>query len=358
MDYRDDKNFVALHRLIYTGANLPSWVKQASIPNENDFKELPATCFADPVKKAWPIHTKEAAFFSAIALSDDKYADLPEPVVSKIAEACRVHQIENLVTSSLSSVSQFQQQNKVQTDNQTKAASPQHYEFAVDTIVNDSPLRMFPMNNADEVVSSACELSEIASEGRLDSSFFHKTASTLCKKARSLGALHQLPEVILDAGLDRLFDKTAAAQLIEDRSGYVSEENMELYREAVKRAGDDAALLLDCIKDLDNAFNVKYAYERLPGVGALSPERVVFSGAPVELVESQTNGVFRLNDNVMVPVEELAKKASNIKFGLPSDKADALVKAAEDSHGLEVTRLIGQLTFKERDYLEKALLCD
>lgn len=90
MDHITDKSRKTLYRLTKE-ASLPDYVKQHEI--QDNLEDYPNSCFADSIKREYPIHTKGDTFLSAAYMK--KEAKVEPFVKERLKEAIQLWNIED-----------------------------------------------------------------------------------------------------------------------------------------------------------------------------------------------------------------------------------------------------------------------
>lgn len=272
----------------------PDWVANAPVPTAESLAGLKPNAFADMVKRLLPIHTKEASFFSMIDFLDHP-EDFGIETGKRVKAACDSHGITNEMLPWLQEAdNSFQKQAST-------------CDWAIDTQIGDTPVRMFPLDTEENKREAVTGLTKMASEKRIDYTLLREAALTLIEKNASVNTL------LADFAITRFTDPEKSAALIAGRGG--NEHEQRQYNLIVKELADggDPEQAVLKIAACDIAFdrpNHPFPSTRL------RPHNLVYCGEPLADLAKQASEHVIVHD-VLVPKSALAAiDPTDIEFGL------------------------------------------
>jgi hypothetical protein len=298
----------------------PDWVASEPMPEKSDFEKKAATAFADPSRRLLPICTASAAFHSAInifACPDD----FDEGAMERVKEACAYYGIEQDILP-------YAQLFVEEMDKSAALETPEEGWFAIDEEINGDNFKLLPLNDADDVASSAFDLAKMASENRIHILMFVPAAREIVKAASDYG-VSDLPAIIYRYGLPKFADAENACKLIRDRESLCKDASLREtiandYREALSCIETDADASFEKIAAIDTAAGITTGYKLAARVP--NPYDIVFSGALESEAEKAAAENVLIRD-VLVPLSEVRRIGElDAKFKLSKQAAEELVK--------------------------------
>ena len=281
-------------------ASLPQYVKDYTLPSEEDVEKLASAAFADKQNRLHPIHTKEATILSGIYLEGVGLGN--SKAMGNVKAAASVFGVLEDLESVLKDLS-----SSIEKSANDKSNNIGNEVYAI-TIEFDSEktASFYPIGNDVQIRASAVALNNSLLEGKIPSDWAHTAAVSIVKAAKKAG-LHDndMPARIRRMGIERLvdFDHAKEAATLRQYDG-VPTECVELYSDIVKAAEENPESVQECIKlwsDLDMTHNVKYA-------STFTPEEAFYAGERLDRLEKMATEVVLIQD-VMVPVKEFASLA-------------------------------------------------
>jgi len=332
------------HRLF----GLPAFVKQASAIEPEELVALPASAFADPIRRRYPCHTKAASWLSnAEFWAGALFNPTAEPeTAQQLLKMSRFWEIESDVRDVLS---------KAAADHETYSGEVPDAYFAVVGTWGGQRHRYLPITDAKSLKSAAEGL--YASRHNLPFAVRKEAALRILNKAGDLGVtLDPSPEAsvyLTQATLSGTPDLAKAAEAMTTRAVLLNRSRPEVAAALHKLAGkltvatlEKAAHLVDAVDtetELQNdyrkglalfeesAFGVAKAaqpFVRLQGGIELSLEQVKAAGlAAFRLIPEYTSAVCDAGGHFD------AGLAADVLPTLPAPDARMyaeMVKAAED----------------------------
>jgi hypothetical protein len=296
MDFIKDQNPTALYEVgIKAGDSLPDYVKEATLLQEEDVKDLNDLAFADPVKRLHPIHTKAAAYMSAVYLAGNGQIDSKEFQVVK--QAAEFFEIESDIEAALQLLPQVE---KSASNVSTDAYALQF------TVEEDDTWKSYPINNDVELSKSATDVVKDWCDGYIPTDWFWSASRNIVKKASELNIpRNSIPERIWNMGEERAVDFETAELAIGERARFGLSDTSD-YAAALKSAAEGKTTVeaaIDTWMGLDTVNNINH---RL----VTTPHEAFYSGVKLAHVEAlANNNVFIAN--VMVPASEVVKVLDN-----------------------------------------------
>lgn len=344
MNYRDfttDRSPAFLVLLKEAGA-IPEWLQQA--PDADEVKGLPTIAFADTGRRLMPIHSKAAAFMSAVSALSYGYPSEGN-WENRIKAACHQYGITELVKKAHEVIAPKDYHKEADEKTEKRA-----YALELEVTAGAAPTPYYPINNQDEVEDSALKMARDHQENRLPESWFVEAAEALMKAARTFDvAVHLIPDSIVRLGEDRIPSPDYLKQQIERRikQAGISEEAAELYTKAAAGAvsGEFPPMKAAHVWEVaDRKFGVRY-HDTL-----VSPAMAFRSGIFRETLDKIAGSVVTIA-GVQVPFNALTTLPDRMVVALLPRKSAALVLAAKgQSDGLKAASVIGSL--EEREQVE------
>ncbi len=238
-DFTTDPQMSFMLLLKEAGA-IPSWLDQ--IPEPEDVAKLPNVAFADTFERKMPLHTKAAAFMSAVSVGVYGYPESPS-WMNRLKAACVSYGITDEVEKAHAVLAPESYHKAAAEGNQKKA-------WALELVPTPgaAPSRYYPINNPDEIEDSALKLASDMFKEKLPGTWFAEAADNLIKAADAHGLSRtRLPATVLALGEDRLPSPEYLQEQIERRVKQASlgSEVEEIYKEAAEMAISGDASPLD-----------------------------------------------------------------------------------------------------------------
>lgn len=344
LDQSGDSNGQKLYRIVQS-FTAPDHIKSASSEQIYAGDELPATCFADPAARQFPIHTKEAAWVSYAFLlnsHEELTKESFEQLDRRLKEAGELYGIRDELEA-------MQQEFDKQASLPDVGLLDEDFALAWE-MPNGDKERRFPLRNAVEVKEAAA--------------YLEKYRDDLPYKVR-----RQMAERILDKAADYSADIKHKRQFLEKQAGLGwcsaedtskllqerSEQLGSLYPDISEQFSKSAAA---CLEDKANARDIgrlgklaclisdidrSYGLDRKYGAGVRRPEDVLFAitikSATDYLDEhcSTTSGcIYKVADFARLPLDTVRTVFGDDMAAAVSD-GDLLLsptKLAEQAHAL------------------------
>lgn len=348
MDYVNDHSGRHLLRLDKSGADVPDFVKQASV-DEDAVAGLPSHVFADPVRREFPLDCPGHAYLAYAYCKSACVQDAK--VLNRVKEAMRLfglteHQVKLDVALDIPA---------------EKSASTRRFACQLDFGDPDPTAEFsakkqggiqgfYPINSTDEVEASAIKLSN--HKNRIPLPLFVEGARAVVKAAHDFGMpLRMIPTTILSYGEMRNPNLTVLEQEAEKRATKTGDDiYLDLYKTA---SADPENLSSDAYAELwymaDRKNSVSY-YDR-----TMDPYLIFGSGEKVASADEAINN-WTVIGKAPVPLRAVANlQEPTIRKSFSKAAADtlmAIVKQASTSRGPDITQSIARLDQR----LQNALL--
>lgn len=291
MDIITDQNPVALYEVgLRAGDNLPIYIKEASMLQAEDVSQLSDNAFADRINRLHPIHTKEAAYMSAVYLAGNNMTDTVE--FETVKQACVFFDIYKDVEAAIDLI-------KDKTETSSKEAAAQDLcsdDFALKfNITEAETLEAYPIGNAFEVTKSASDLIRDWKDQHIPTDWVYAAAKNIVKKANAFNLnRNELSDRIWNMGEERLPDMEYATGIAEQRDRKFSPVNKEYSQTISKIASeDDIESAIDTWMTLDTVYGVNHLIET-------PPQEAFYSGPRVAEVEKLAHANVLIN-GVLIP---------------------------------------------------------
>tara|TARA_R110002110_G_scaffold8326_13_gene41929 strand:- start:2200 stop:3267 length:1068 start_codon:yes stop_codon:yes gene_type:complete len=319
----------------------PDWVVSEPIPAKSAFEKKAAAAFADVHRRLLPISTKSAAFHSAINIFAhmDEFDDA---VFERVKEACAFFGISGDVAPYAG----------IFADEVEKSASENEFpegRFAIDTTLNEESFQLLPINDREDVISSAFDLAKMASDNRIHLLMMVPAAREIVKAAADYGA-DGLPELIVRFGGEKFSDLEEATRLIEGREQFCKDATIREtiaadYKEALTDVEENPDTAMEKIAAIDMAAGLQPNYRIASLVP--TPFDIVFSG-PLDSEAEKAAKSHVLVRNVLVPLEEVKRiEDMDAKFKLSKSASEAFSKIRECDDARDLSLTIEQ--WEEKD---------
>ncbi|MEN6605128.1 MAG: hypothetical protein ABFD86_22190 [Bryobacteraceae bacterium] len=322
---------------------LPEFVKTAAWPDELEASRLPSTAFADASRK-FPIHTKAAAFCSALVAAADGCGD---DIGNKISAACVAHGIGEEV---LRYTGLF--------DSVKVASNAPAATYALSIELNGQLQNFLPISSQDDVEDSIAELEKSAADGRLPCELIKQAAEKIADAAEAFDVPYATTSVVSRLGQRCLADPIKAAHLVETRAG-IAGDTMGAYREIIGFLNTPGMeqQVIDGLRDLDSANGVDYGFKSAACTKHLTPWEIVFCGPSEDAVEKMA-GTHVLLADLPSPVEALrAVSEKEVGRRFVKEASDKIAKARTAAPA-EASQLLAELTETQQIDLLDLIVAD
>ena len=326
--------------LLKEAGALPAWLTE--IPEPEDVKALPSVAFADSFERRMPMHTKAAAFLSAV--SADVYGyPAHKTWQNRLKVACASYGIMEEVEAA----------HKVLSPNtaQEKAASEApNYKWALTLIPEPGadPQNFYPINHRDEVEASGLKLARDMFQERLPGTWFVEAAENLVKAAKETELPESLiPETVRRLAEDRLPSPEYLSEQIDRRAKQASlcDDAIEIYKEAAELALQDKEAAMDAAhvwEFADRKFDIKLTDT------VVSPAAAFRSGARREEVEKLAAQIVKIAD-IHIPFTQLQLLPDKLAaVSLPVNTARIVLQAKQAADGRHAAASLQALTEAEQ----------
>lgn len=348
-DFTTDPSLAFLAQLKSAGA-IPGYVTEA--PDAEDVTGLMDVSFADTSRRLFPIHTKAAAYLSAV--SAFVYGVTAEaPWIPRLKSACHAYGIDGDVQKAHGLLAR-----KEPAPVEKEASEAPLTKYAMELVPSpDQPVqRYYPVSTADQVEDSALKLAADLAEERLPPSWFAEACENLVKAAGELGVRETLiPATVRRLGAAVYPDRSVIREEIAKRaSAGLGEKALEFYEAAAEEVFKGAATPMEGAhvwEMCDRKF-------KLAGFsGNRAPVFAFKSGHSETYLENMKKATAVVAD-VLLPHAAFLSLPDRLIAGSfeEADAAKALM-AKKASDGLEATRLVSGMTPASQTQL-LALLCD
>ena len=337
-DFTSDGSMAFLLLLKEAGV-LPDWLEE--IPGRDDMQALPAGAYAATDRRLMPLHTKQAAYLSAVSSCVYGYPSEGQ-WENRLKAACCSYGIEDLVKKAheVLAPKNYHEKKTSETEKLAYALELQETE--------DRTGFYYPINNAHEVEASALKMARDREEQKLPGSWFVGAAENLMKAAAAHGvASKYIPEAIQRLAEDRLPSPDELNVQIERRAKYAGfdEASRAFYTKVACAALEGSVSLQEAahVWELaDRKLQVKYS-------AVVTPPVVAFrSGVPRSYVEKVANSVVPIA-GVYVPFNQLVTLSKPlVAVVLPRKSAAAVLTAMDQPDGLKAANCLASLTEAEQ----------
>ncbi len=332
-DFTTDEGLVFLAHLKAASA-LPDWVE--GVPETEDLRHLPTSCFADTANRLWPIHSKAAAFISSVA--SFSYGKDEGAWVNRLKLACHSYGIVDEVKTAHAALAADYAMLDAPAEVQKVACALELVEGP-----GCAPTGYYPMHTNHAVETSMDKLAEDIRERRLPESYFAEAAEKLVKAAFEFGFTEkQIPRRVRELGEVFLPSPGYLEQQVvyrQKQAGF-PDEVAEMYRDAAINAIDKEASITDAAhfwELADMKFGVKVA-------GAIvAPVKAFKSGRTVASVEKEARAVCLISD-IMVPYRNLLSLAKPVvAASFEKAAAAAILQAMNAQDGIEASEKLASV---------------
>lgn len=302
MDYTRTHNPVSLFKAAAVSP-FPEWADMAPVPHIDGLSGLSDAAFAGREKRELPIHTKEASFFSMIDFLDNpEYFGLQ--VGERVKAACESFGI-------MGDMLPYLKEAELSFEKQASAG-----EFAIDTVIGETPVKLFPVNNAEDVREAVTGLTKMAQEKRIDYTLMREASMKVLEKAAAFG--ESAGTLVSSYAVTRFTDPEKSASLIASRGKDAAEQGAynTIVDELAKGLDPEEAVLKIAAADMAFGYG-----NRLFQSTRLRPHEIVYCGEDISTLTKAASSVVEIMD-VLVPVSALAAiDKHDIEFGLSKSAA-------------------------------------
>lgn len=343
MDFTNDSN-PSQYKALLGLLKIPTFVKSAS---SKDYTSLPASSFADTIKREYPMGTPEDTWRSyvylktASNLSDEKREELEE----KLCVASTAHGIEDQFAEIDATAADFDQIKTASWNENTKFA------LVIDDVDKGEERKYFPINTLREIQDANRNLA--SARNKMPSQLFKRAAENIYNASIEAGMSEkEIPELVKVAGIKREPDFEYALKVAEGRKRWTDEDGVELYRDVVKAASEDPENLdayIDLFEELDQGFNVKYSSLNE------DPYCAFYSGIESDEFEKVANEHILVFDEV-VPIEAFTKLASRVRTYFNKKIASEIEALVSEDNNAKITTKLAQLDTATQKKLLRLLI--
>jgi hypothetical protein len=298
----------------------PDWVVEEPMPEKADFEKKAAAAFADPARRLLPICTPSATFHSTINIFA-RMGDFDEAAFERIKEACAHFGIEQDVLPYA----------ELFLDEFEKSAAldePAEGRFAIDDEIGGERFRLLPLNDKEDVRSSAFDLAKMAADRRIHILMLVPAAREIVKAAADHGTT-ELPEIVVRYGTPRFPDAERAAKLLEGREQFCKDAGIRdavaaNYLEVLEGLEEDPDAALAKIASIDHVAGLVTSCKGSAAVP--NPFDIVFGGACESEVEKAAKANVLVRE-VLVPLAEVQRIGErDAAYRLSKEAADRFLK--------------------------------
>lgn len=297
-DFVRDKNPTAIY-----DAELPDYVKSASVIGAADLEGLADVAFADRSRRLHPVHTKEAALLSALYLAGNGEEGSDAFKVAK--QMCEMHGAGRDLERAVASLPTAKM----------ASATPLR-KFALEVDFGDGNVgQYYPVGDAEDVAQSARFLDKDFFENRLPEHVFRRAARGVMKAAAQLGVSDRMiTRTVKEAGQRRLHSPGGGADGVAERERLgVPGDGLGVYKAAADLAvahGTKEACLEAC--DIWRNLDTFHGVDQLGSSekSAKDPEAYFFNGPTEEELDKAAGEYVAILD-VLVPASAVAAVKAN-----------------------------------------------
>jgi len=332
---------------------LPEWANQAGIPKEAELEKLNKKAFADQKNRLFPLHTKVAAFMSALdALFDPTHVS--DESMGRIKKACDYFGVTALIPP-------YAEHFAALWDKAASESIPEAPTHALRLdLSGDRTVHALPTNTAVEVRKSASSLLRLGESPKLPHGSFILACRNLVKSAMHHGCMNNLPDLIVRIGVPRDvdWDKAASYLPIARTKLGLSEAQLKPYQDALVEGKDgskSAAEVCKTILELDKTAGACYTYQDFVR-GVVTPEEIVFSGM------SERDKQAAMSASVLIGKAEIPRYAlANVtttqrRVGLSKAAHMALNNAERTSDPVKATMIFDALSPEDQRNLVEIIV--
>jgi hypothetical protein len=335
MDYTTDNNPRALHRATLNGLEFPKYASEGAWPSAEDVQSLADTAFADRKNRLHPLHTKAAAFVSAVYCANLDAQPAPE-IIENLKQAAMAHGIEADVLPILAEINNKQA---------AESSAPDTYALR-----DGKEHAFYPVGTNHDIEHSSIGILRDMRNKHLPVKCARQACLNLVRRADQLKyAQSLLPDEILLLGRDTV----ARVDALEKQADWRERQTgTNLYKEAVdmfrsnpteenRQAGAEAW------EQLDEACGIKQS-SLTPSVASCW-----FAGTDLVAVKAAARHMVWLGDE-SVPSGVFSTVPPEVYqswYGAHEQEKIAAVFEAAARDGLEASELLDAMTGDERAVL-------
>lgn len=326
---------------------LPEWVTE--VPEEADLEQLARTAFASPHERLFPLHSKTAAFLSALHAEASGVTDTA--VLGRIKSACAAYNILDEVRLAHDSLPR-------ETLPDSQDVRKQKTAHAIELVIEPGgePEAFYPIDTVMQIEKSATDLNRDIGERKLPTSWFMEASRALVKAAGELGfPVHQIPPAVMALSVDRIpSDLFIQDQLEKRKEAGMPDAAVELCKEAYDSSCETGEYLEAA--HLWEIADRKYAIDYSGGV--LDPVKAFNSGMLRSQADEMAEEVFVLDDLLLPKTAFLTLPENTIAASFPRTKAAGLLQARSDGSANGITAAVDNLDAVQKTTLMQLLLLD
>lgn len=341
MDYLSDKNPAGLN-----------WIKgHLTAPEVEKQASEASGVFADRTNGEHPIGTTSEAWHSYAYL---KTSSVKGPRTEALLKTVKLAGVALGLNDELEEIDRL-----VDTELSKSAAEAAKDgdlggDYALEYAKGGELQRHFPIGTRYQLVKSAIDMSN--QRWKLPLDWVTHASRRIVKKARELGvADHELPNLVLENGVEREVDFERAAKVAEQRRHYVDDDSMEIYGATVKLASLDSPenlqQYIDVFVDLDHLNGVDYTKH-------LNPYQAFYSGMDSQEFSKFASEHVLMDERVFVPSEAFKAIEDSLKVLFGTSNGENLYEGFKSANfdGVKLTNMVKGMDEEDRDALAKVLV--
>lgn len=342
-DFTTDETLAFLGTLKQASV-LPEWLDQ--VPDAQEVEGLPSSAFADTGNRLLPIHSKAAAWLSAV--SSYAYSTPSGAWADRLKNACHAYGIVDSVKSAIEVLRPAEQ------TNQKEASTGSQKEYALILNTPEGRSELYPINDDYEIEKSAREILKDVKEKRFPEGWMAKASTTLCKAADDRRIPDYLiPQDVRDLGTPRIPSPERIDLEIQNRvRAGLPKAATEFYKKA-------ADMLCAGEVDLGEAALVWELADRKFGLEGkcASAVRSLNSGIPMAMIEKQAKEVVVFRGELLPLAALQTLSPIQVAARMTKEAAAAVLKCAQQVDGRNVSRILSTLDENQCRILTD-ILCD
>lgn len=331
MDFLNDKSAAVLG-YAFDNNILPDFVKEASMPTQEEVKELKDIAFADPFNREFPCHTKVATVLSALYAAANMESDDIVEGINKKANAFGISDVTDSIFQHFNNTFEKIASEQDETPMVKFALSIEDEEGNVKNYYNTS--------TKEDTLLTLKHLEQDFSCGGLSMPNMRKVAKVVYQAAKDFDVATQyIPSVITKFATTRIPNVAVAYELIglrkqagvdmaqyedvlDKMANAISDSDMS--EGAILTAADEAAAELTAI---DASYNIKYATDQP------DPYEVIFNGPTMDEFEKFAAEHVRISE-IAVPVADFVNIAEDkVNAMFSKSAAELILKSKAELEG-------------------------
>lgn len=310
MDFLNDKT-AAILSYAFENNLIPNFVKEASMPDTDEVKDLRDEAFGNPYTREYPCHTSESTVLSAVyASASGEDRDVLNNIYKK-ASAYDVHRYVNVIYDHFDN--QFEKIAAAKEQEETPMV-----KFALSLVdENGRETAHYNTSTKEDTLLSIKHLEQDFNCGGISPHHMRKIASNIMESAKEFDiAPGYIPHVITKYASKRIPNAAQAFELIGLRKSAC--ENINEYENIIEKLANDLAecngsedAMMDIADKaaeellvLDKVNNIKYA------AAQPDPYDIIFNGPTMEEFEKFAAEHVRIL-NIPVPVADMLNLADD-----------------------------------------------